>query len=231
MKIAVLSDLHLEFADYDEPLPEADVLVLAGDISTPNHFFRWCEFVAKCNSHYEHVIEIDGNHTAYGGSIEDFDHSQVKEKIGDVTFIAATLWSGPDSKDAYRFINDGSAIHGFTWDWMLNRHEKDLAFIERSLKDSSGKTVVVTHHMPSKQCVDDKYKSPQFETVNKAFYADLDWLIDKYRPDVWICGHTHSSFDKLHTNGKTRLVCNPRGYCRFGMKENGNFNPRKTIEL
>ena len=32
MKLQILSDLHLEFAGFEPPRPDADVVVLAGDI-------------------------------------------------------------------------------------------------------------------------------------------------------------------------------------------------------
>ena len=41
MKIHVLSDLHLEFADFELPEVEADVVVLAGDIAQGVNGIRW----------------------------------------------------------------------------------------------------------------------------------------------------------------------------------------------
>ena len=37
MQIAYGSDLHLEFGDFNGKLPEADVLVLAGDLFVAKH--------------------------------------------------------------------------------------------------------------------------------------------------------------------------------------------------
>lgn len=93
MKIAIASDLHLEFADlYIPNLEQADVLVLAGDILiasdlhdhteppvpyTENevkklgrrqkraHFFR--NFLKNVSSQFKHVVYVAGNHEFYHG--------------------------------------------------------------------------------------------------------------------------------------------------------------------
>jgi len=41
MRVHVLSDLHLEFADYRARDVEADLVVLAGDIGVGPHGLRW----------------------------------------------------------------------------------------------------------------------------------------------------------------------------------------------
>ena len=42
---------------------------------------------------------------------------------------------------------------------------------------------------------------------------------------IWIHGHTHESFD--YHIGKTRIVCNPRGYA--SIEENKGFRPDYTL--
>jgi hypothetical protein len=47
--------------------------------------------------------------------------------------------------------------------------------------------------------------------------------------DLWVHGHTHSSFD--YKLGKTRIICNPRGYPgTFGDMGN-DFNPNLIVEI
>lgn len=41
MKMRVLSDLHLEFQDWNPPHAEADIIVLAGDIHTGTRGVEW----------------------------------------------------------------------------------------------------------------------------------------------------------------------------------------------
>lgn len=78
MKIALVSDLHLEFAPIKLPKTDADVLLLAGDI-VPIAYLkksrtdadgralqrRMDQFVAESLSQYEHVFHIMGNHEHY----------------------------------------------------------------------------------------------------------------------------------------------------------------------
>jgi Icc-related predicted phosphoesterase len=47
----------------------------------------------------------------------------------------------------------------------------------------------------------------------------------EHQPRLWIHGHTHESFD--YEIGKTRVVCNPRGYA--SIEENKGFRPDYTL--
>ena len=68
-----------------------------------------------------------------------------------------------------------------------------------------GKTVVVTHHLPSFRSVATRFET---DPVSAAFASNLDHLVPQ--ADLWIHGHTHDAFD--YTLGTCRVVCNPRGY-------------------
>ena len=84
MKIAVCSDLHLEFEDIDLKNEGADVLILSGDIIVERDFDEWNErqaetgfsryrsvryheFFQRCSKEFPHVIYIAGNHEHYHG--------------------------------------------------------------------------------------------------------------------------------------------------------------------
>ena len=49
------------------------------------------------------------------------------------------------------------------------------------------------------------------------------------RVQLWVHGHTHDSFD--YEVAGTRVLCNPRGYCREGRQENARFDPSLVIEV
>lgn len=84
MKIALVSDLHLEFAPVQLPKTEADVLLLAGDI-VPIAYLedrrtdaaarkvkkRVMDFMEHSLSQYKEVFHIMGNHEYYNGIWED----------------------------------------------------------------------------------------------------------------------------------------------------------------
>ena len=93
MKIAVCSDLHLEFGDLDFTNDSnADVLILGGDIfiakelarmedseetsklvPTQERFRaeRYYNFVERCSERFPHVILIAGNHEHYHGDFTE----------------------------------------------------------------------------------------------------------------------------------------------------------------
>jgi Icc-related predicted phosphoesterase len=67
-------------------------------------------------------------------------------------------------------------------------------------------TVVVTHHAPSARSVNPKYEG---DYLNPAFASEILGA-DGVDAPLWIHGHMHDAVD--YTVGKTRVVCNPRGY-------------------
>ncbi len=93
-------------------------------------------------------------------------------------------------------------------------------------KPHDGPTVVITHFAPSRKSI-----SPKFEgsPVNACFVSDLEPQILRWQPELWVHGHTHGSFD--YKVGKTRVVCNARGYAKDGVPENPKFNPALVLEL
>lgn len=102
MRIRLLNDLHLEFADFDPPPVDADVVVLAGDIAAGTRGVKW----ARRSFPDTPVVFVPGNHEYYGGRLPDTtaelvaaggDHVHVLQQsaveIGDVLFLGATLWT------------------------------------------------------------------------------------------------------------------------------------------
>lgn len=80
-------------------------------------------------------------------------------------------------------------------DWLAGKLEEPF----------DGRTVVVTHHLPSFASVTERF---QKNVISAAFASRVDDLVEK--ADLWVHGHTHDSMD--YELGKCRVVCNPRGY-------------------
>jgi Icc-related predicted phosphoesterase len=129
MKIAIASDVHLEFGDLILKNEEnADVLILSGDICVAADFRksdpyglveygksqRYIDFFSRCAFEFPKVIYIAGNHEHYNGDYaETFTilrnflghipnlHILDKEHvvIDDVTFIGGTLWTDMNAQD------------------------------------------------------------------------------------------------------------------------------------
>ena len=103
-------------------------------------------------------------------------------------------------------------------------HERTVAYIEEVLaRPFDGPTVVVSHHAPHPRSIHRRY----LDSPSSAAYAsDLTWLIERYKPEFWLHGHVHDSFD--YEVDQTRIICNPRGYGSF---PNLSFNPSLVLEI
>ena len=129
MKIAVCSDLHLEFGDiFLKNEENADVLILGGDIMVvkdigrpdPNNIMegarsqRYRDFISRCAFEFPHVVFIMGNHEHYHGDFEtsadrlravcdEFENVHFLDKetvqIQDTTFVGGTLWTDMNNED------------------------------------------------------------------------------------------------------------------------------------
>lgn len=127
MKIALASDIHLEFGpivlNNDE---NADVLVLAGDICVAKHFVdgkptylqhlakEYRQFFDHVTKEFPQVVYILGNHEHYSGDVAhsynilkehlDYGNLHILEKetwshMGH-TFVAGTLWTDMNQEDS-----------------------------------------------------------------------------------------------------------------------------------
>jgi predicted phosphodiesterase len=253
MKLHILSDLHLSVCPMERPQAEADVVILAGDISRPAEAAEWAGGFGKP------VIYVPGNHEFYGGSIGGtlarlrqscaqagvtlLDRDQCV--IGGVRFLGATLWTDfrlfEDSErqqqalqGAMRFMRDFARIRLheeseelLTPESSAELHAAYLAWLGARLDEPhDGPTVVVTHHAPSPRSIAARFAG---SPINAGFVTDLESLMGRRRVALWIHGHTHDSFD-YEVNG-TRVVCNPRGYAKGEVNENRRFDPHKVVEL
>lgn len=251
VKIRVLSDLHLEFQDWNPPAAEADVIVLAGDIHSGTRGIEW----ARLRFPITPIVYVPGNHEFYGREMGDAlsDLHKAGRRfgvdvlhgrgivIGGVRFLGATLWTdfalnGDDARSIARAMSD--AKHGMS-DFNIIRygadelfrpeharamHFEQVGWIRETVADDfSGPTILVSHHLPHPRSIHRKYWG---SALNPSFASDLSELMGP-PVAVWIHGHTHESCDYVAEG--TRVVCNPRGYGPFEL--NAAFDPILTIEV
>lgn len=159
-------------------------------------------------------------------------------RIGAYHFIGATMWTDFDkerllhSSDQYRdyhrnlFEEDGKLRLVKPQD-IYDIHLKSKKFIfdaiDNVMLHEGEEAIVITHHTPSFQSLDERYKKDPND-FNGHFHNDFDGLLVP-RPCTWIHGHTHSSH--YYRLGTSRVVCNPKGY----MNENPDFDETLVIEL
>lgn len=242
MNIALLSDLHLERFTFQEAIrfikgfdPNGiDVLVLAGDILPVKLGAAFLELFAE---RYKNVVYVGGNHCWWGQSVEktqkilqalsipNFHYLENKTvEIDGQRFLGATLWF--DQKEVERLGHDWQDWSDFitiqgSYPWIYEQNKLTIEWLENNIQAGD---VVVSHHMPSYQCVAPQFKGSQY---NCFFANDLDDLIIRKEPKYWFSGHTHSSYDL--TINKTRLVSNPYGY--HDREVNDYFNKNLTFKV
>jgi predicted phosphodiesterase len=286
MKIAVASDLHLEFGDLDIANNDnAEVLILSGDIcvaadldmrdsrQTEMGFARarserFHEFFERCAARFPHVIYVMGNHEYYHSDLAT-ELNEVRRKlahltnlyvlereikvINDVTFIGGTLWTDMNNLDAltlyhmrtmmndFRVISNSSVpvhfrtqegefktrVGKFSPEDAVSEHVKMKEYIQSVVQGNHGtKYVVVGHHAPSRRSIHEMYAHDTI--MNGGYSSNLDEFIEE-RPQIrlWTHGHTHHPFDYMI--GKTRVVCNPRGY--IGHEPEASNWTLQTVEI
>ncbi|KQZ78669.1 metallophosphoesterase [Pseudomonas sp. Root562] len=253
MRIALLSDIHLSVNAIPFPDVQADVVVLAGDISRPAAAIEWARACPVP------IVYVAGNHEFYGSDLIS-THEQLRtltqgtqihvlersEYIHQgVRFLGCTLWSD------YRLYDDAQErAHGIDLatalvrDFSRIRISPDFAdlfspavsqliFLQTVAwlddcftRDSTTPTVVISHFAPTRASI-----SPMFaeSPINSSFVSDLEQRIKAWQPALWLHGHTHGSFD--YRVGDTRVVCNARGYAKEGVNENPEFDQALVIEL
>jgi len=144
MKIALASDVHLEFGDINlQNTENADVLILSGDICVasdlgkpdPHNFMegarsnRIADFFKRCSFQFPHVIYVMGNHEHYHG---DFAKSANIIK----SMLASHMLSNVYLLDKEtKVINDVTFIGGTLWTDMNKEDGLTLRHIAQMMND------------------------------------------------------------------------------------------------
>jgi len=261
MRAWILSDLHIEQSDWDlpHPKPAFDVLVAAGDIHDPlSDGVRWLADRADGRP----VIYVPGNHEWYAYRHRFTIQEEARRAqelaaqlgvhllqdaevvIEGVRFLGSTLWTDFEifgnrhlgMLNAQRYLNDFRVIYpevlgevlssAQVFDW----HVRSRAWLADALAAPfDGPTVVVTHHLPHPRSVHSRYAT---DPLTPAFCSDLSYLVENSGAELWVHGHTHTSCDYLA--GRTRVVCNPKGYgpqARSRIIENDEFKPDLVVAI
>jgi predicted phosphodiesterase len=250
MNIAVFSDLHLEFCDWQPAPLRADVVVLAGDIHVGDGAFAW----ARRHFGDLPIVYVPGNHeyfksdmpaalarmraSAQRHGIALLHNGEVA--LDGVRFIGTTLWTdfefyGAGAADMQHFMavarrrmRDYEFIEftpgrALTPELTRELHLEQRAWLRGRLDAADGPDVVVTHHLPHRGSVHPKYAG---DATNPAFVSDLAHLF-RESVKLWVHGHTHESVD--YSVGATRVVCNPRGYLPH--QPNDAFDPGLVVTI
>ncbi len=251
MKINYLSDLHLEFefekiTDYADLGKDADVIVIAGDLSAAPYIekelYTLAQLVSPCP-----LIYVTGNHDYYLGVKEEVNEAlaALAEEhenlfvlhrqhivIDNVVFIGTTGWQNRENYNEYYFfmVNDFDRIKNHNND-VGEYGKKDREYLTEQLLDKdwgSKKRVVVTHIPPSSMAInwDSEETIKHHADCIEAYYNN--WDILAAQADLWICGHCHDSVDVI--KNKKRIVRNALGYKKY-IRHNAEFDKHKIVEI
>lgn len=252
MKLWIVSDLHMDSTYWvPDRIPGHDVMIVAGDVDqgateteqTLLLLARWSPAP---------LVFVPGNHDFMGvgldawvGGNEDlFDlgiyvlSSGQSVVIRGTRFVGATLWTDFGLADDVYSSEAWAAKHmpeygkvrrpdgGLIWPAdTSSAHAQHRAAIEAVLATAfDGPTVVVTHHAPSRRSIAGTVDIP-----DAAFASDLEGMIRRHQPELWMHGHVHQHHD--YRIGNTRILANPRGYQGDEWGEDSGFVEDLVVEL
>ena len=138
MKLAIASDLHIEFGDINlKNEDNADLLILAGDICMLKDLDKQSErgdrsrdFFKRVSFQFPRVLYVMGNHEHYSGDFakgperfQDFCNAHCitnitlmdkdTVKIGDYEFIGGTLWTDFNDMDSFTMFNAERSMNDY----------------------------------------------------------------------------------------------------------------------
>jgi len=141
MKIAITSDVHLEFGQLVlENTENAQVLVLSGDICTAVDLRvtdsilssaktdRYLEFFTACSRNFPHVVYLMGNHEHYHGDFatsSGYLRDAMKQCGDNIHFLDKEVWE----------LDDHVFIGGTLWTDMNGEDEATMNHVSRRMND------------------------------------------------------------------------------------------------
>lgn len=229
MKIAIASDVHLEFGDLILKNEEnADVLILSGDICVASDFResdgiiengksqRYVDFFSRCAFEFPKVIYIAGNHEHYNGDYAEtftilrnylghIENLHILDKehvtIDDVTFIGGTLWTDMNAQDPVTL----SHIRGMMNDFRIIENSTEMVSYKTFDVNKEGTQIPTFRKRPARftpqDTVQDYKKMLQYIQVTTAMLGE--------NPNKYVVvGHHAPSKASTHPRYKNEVIMN-----------------------
>jgi len=231
MRIAIASDVHLEFGDLILKNEEnADVLILSGDICVAADFResdglvesgksqRYVEFFKRCTFEFPKVIYIAGNHEHYNGDYAEtftilrnylghIENLHILDKehvtIDDVTFIGGTLWTDMNAQDPVTLAHIRGVMNDFR---VIENSNSEMVSYRTFNVNEEGTQIPTFHKRPAKflpeDTVQDHKKMLQYIQVTIAMLASMN-------PNKYVVvGHHAPSKASTHPRYQTEVIVN-----------------------
>jgi Icc-related predicted phosphoesterase len=231
MKIAIASDVHLEFGDlFLKNEENAEVLILSGDICVAADFRksdpygivehgksqRYIDFFSRCAFQFPSVIYVAGNHEHYNGDYaETFQilrtflghipnlHILDKEHVtlGNVTFIGGTLWTDMNAQDPVTL----SHIRGAMNDFRIIQNSSEMVSYKTFDVNEEGTQIPTFRKRPARftpeDTVQDHKKMLEYIQVTTAMLGE--------NPNKYVVvGHHAPSKASTHPRYKNEVIMN-----------------------
>jgi len=216
MKIAICSDLHLEFSDLDLSNDEAaDVLILGGDIFIAKELVRlvdpeeasrlvptsersraekYYNFIEKCSQRFPNVLLIAGNHEHYYGDFAD-TLALMKGAFSDLNNVYVL------DKESI-VIGDITFFGGTLWTDMNKEDPVTMYMIKNAMNDFNciRNTLIGPHT---------KFQPEDAVTDHNDFLEKLKTLLAmKPTEKIVVCGHHSPSKLSTHPKYKDEVLMN-----------------------
>lgn len=218
MKIALGSDLHIEFGQLEVTnTHSADVLILSGDIVTATDLKgysesdsygnakRYMTFFEQCSTNFKHVLYVMGNHEHYHGDfatsanilrtvLKEFPNIHFMDKesitIDDITFIGGTLWTDMNKEDPHTLYSIKGAMNDFR---IIKNSSRKVTF-----KDEANKF----HERGARFCPEDTVED------HKAMLTFIDKSTNDITKKYVVVGHHSPSKASTHPRYKEEVMMN-----------------------
>jgi predicted phosphodiesterase len=201
----------------DIPATNADVVVLAGDTHVGTRGAAWALHQFPTTP----IIYVMGNHEFYHYSLPALTgtikrgtagtHFHLLENssvaLNGYTFLGCTLWTdfslasypevamglAESRMNDYRIVTNSNEQRTLRARDTAKLHKESVAWLTDQLsKCDPERTIVVTHHAPSKRSGASYHAG---SPMSPAFASNLDSLIEGSGVPIWIHGHTHHNVD------------------------------------
>lgn len=192
-----------------------------------SHSFGHVVYVLGNHEHYHGKVDCSVGYLRAALQSWGISNIHVLEqdvfKLGNVVFLGGTLWTDMNRGDPLTLyhlksnMNDfkvtrvqGSGYRLWTPEQAAVCHKRTLEYFKVVLDLSrEQKVVVLTHHAPSSQSIDERFAHDTL--MNGGYCSELgEFVLDHPQIVTWCHGHMHSFSD--YRIGTTRVLCNPVGY-------------------
>jgi DNA repair exonuclease SbcCD nuclease subunit len=229
MKIAICSDVHLEFGTIELENPGVDVLILSGDICVARDLMdydangiidfgksaRYHKFFQECSERFPTVIYVAGNHEHYHGDFK-YTISDLKKRLGylknlhildreileidDTVFVGGTLWTDMNKEDPITLHAMSRMMNDFR---CVDNSNREVSFKTFDINED-GRQIPTFRTRPARFCPEDAVEEhKKMLGYIKHVYEDLPpWK------QMVVVGHHTPSHQSCHPRYKDDQVMN-----------------------